>query len=79
MLFLLADSPQKLKLGKIHDTLIIFSNIMPSSPKLKRIGFFVKSKATTLHEVTRGNAPNLVLKRMLGHFLKFQPRAKMFD
>ena len=68
MLFLLTDSPQKLKLEKIHDTLIILFDVSPSSPRLQRIGFFIK-KRTTLQQVTGGNMPNLIVKRMLQHFL----------
>ena len=40
MLFLLTDSPQKLKLEKIHDTLIILFYESPSSPQLQRLVFF---------------------------------------
>ena len=42
MLFLLADSPQKLKLEKIHITLIIFFYVSPSSPQLQRLFFLLK-------------------------------------
>ena len=35
MLFLLTDSPQKLKLEKVHDTLVILFYVSPSSPPLK--------------------------------------------
>ena len=40
MLFLLTDSPQKLKLEKILDTLKTLSDVMPSFPQLQGIGFF---------------------------------------
>ena len=40
MLFLLTDSPQKLKLENIHDTLIILFYVSPRSPQLQRLFFF---------------------------------------
>ena len=40
MLFLLTDSPQKLKLEKPHGTLISFFYVSPSSPQLQRFFFF---------------------------------------
>ena len=67
MLFLLADSPQKLKLEKIHGTLIILFYVSPSSPQLQTL-FLLKhthKKATTLQQMTGGNTPNLLLKRLL--------------
>ena len=41
MLFLLTDSSQKLKLEKIHGTLIILFYVIPSSPQLQRLFFFL--------------------------------------
>ena len=67
MLFLFADSPQKLKLEKIHGTLIILFYVSPSSPQLQTL-FLLKhthNKATTLQQMTGGNTPNLLLKRLL--------------
>ena len=40
MLILLTDSPQKLKLEKIHEALIILFDVSPTSPQQERIGFF---------------------------------------
>ena len=40
-LFLLTDSTQKLKLEKIHGTLIILFYVSPGSPQLQRICFFL--------------------------------------
>ena len=40
MLFLLTDSPQKLKLEKIHGTLIILFYVSLSYRQLQRIFFF---------------------------------------
>ena len=37
MLFLLTDSPQKLKLKNVHDTLIILFNVSQRSPELQLI------------------------------------------
>ena len=66
MLFLLTDSTPKLKLEKIHGTVIILFYGSQSSPQLQRICFFIKDtqKAATPQEVTGGNLPNLVLKRI---------------
>ena len=68
-IFLLTDSPQKLKSGKINDTLKNLFDVRPSYPQLQGISFFVK-KTTFLQQVTGRNIQNLILKRMLGHFLK---------
>ena len=40
MLFLVTDSPQKLKLGNIHDTLIILFYVSPSSRQLQILFIF---------------------------------------
>ena len=40
MIFVLTDSPQKLKLENIHDTLIILFYVSPRSPQLQRLFFF---------------------------------------
>ena len=42
MLFLLTDSPQKLKLEKFHGTLIILFYVSWSSSQLQRLFFFIK-------------------------------------
>ena len=44
MLILLTDSPQKLKLKNIHDTLIILFYESPRSPQLKGFSFSIKNK-----------------------------------
>ena len=41
MIFLLRDSPQKLKLKVIHVTLIILFYLGPSSPQLQGVFFFL--------------------------------------
>ena len=46
MLFLLKDSPQKLKLKNIHDTLIILFYVSPGSPQLKGFTFSIKNTHT---------------------------------
>ena len=65
MLFLLTDSPQKLKLEKINGTFIILFYMSMSSPQLKRLFFFLlkTQKTIALQEVTGENTLNLVLKR----------------
>ena len=48
MLILLTDSPQKLKLEKIHDTLIILFYVSRRFPQLQRLFFFyLKQKTST--------------------------------
>ena len=78
MLFLLTDSPQKLKLEKVHGTLIILFYVSPSSPQLQRLLVLLKTqKKNILQQVTDGNTPNLILKRMLRYFLKTPPLKKI--
>ena len=75
------DSPQKLKLEKIHGTLIILFYVSPSSPQLQRLFFFLlkTQKNPTLQQFTGGNTANLVLKRMLRYFLKIPPLKKILQ
>ena len=56
------DSPQELKLEKIHGTLIILYQASPSSPQLQKICFFYQKlkKINTLQQVAGENTPNLV-------------------
>ena len=77
MLFLLIDSLQKLKLEKIHGTLIIVLYVSASSPQLQRLFFFIKIQKNN-HSSTSGwwEYTNLVLKRMLRYFLKIPPLKK---
>ena len=76
MVFLLTDSPQKLKLGKIHGTLIILFYISLSTP------CFVNKKnththTTTLQQMTGDKTLNLVLKKMLEPFLKIHKNIRI--
>ena len=48
MLFLLTDSPQKLKSENIHDTLIIILYVSPRSPQLQRHSFFYYLTSTQI-------------------------------
>ena len=73
MLFLLTDSHQKLKLENIHDTLIILFDVLLNYKELA----FLLRKTTTLQQVSDGNTPNPVLKRILVHFLKFPSLQKI--
>ena len=43
MLFLMTDSPLKLKLKTIHGTLIIFFYVSRSSPQLQKLPFLLKT------------------------------------
>ena len=62
----------------INSTLIIFFYGSLSSPQLQKICFFIKNtEIPVLQQVTGGNTPNIVLKRMLGHFLKTPQLKKM--
>ena len=47
MLFLLTDSPQKLKSENIHGTLIILLHVSPRSPQLQRHSFSTKTHTHT--------------------------------
>ena len=77
---LLTDSPQKLKSEKIHGTWIILFYVSVGSPQLQRLLFLLKTlNTTTLQQVTGGNTPNLVLKRMLRYFLKTLPLKKILQ
>ena len=44
----LLTDPQKLKLEKIHDTLIFLFYVSPSSPPLQRLFFFIKNTKNNL-------------------------------
>ena len=73
MLFLLTDSPQKLKLEKTLGTLIInylLSKFEFSSTSKTFIFLLETQKTTTLQQVTGEKTLNLVLKKMLELFLK---------
>ena len=74
ILFLMTDSPQRLKQKKkIHGALTILFYVSPSSPKLQRLFFFLleTQNITTLQPVTGGNTPNLFLKRILIYSTNF--------
>ena len=47
----------------------------------KEFAFFTKKhlKVTTLHQVLGGNTLSLVLKRIVGHFLKIQPIKEILE
>ena len=81
MPFVLKDSSQKLKLEKFHGILIILFYVSLISPQLQRICFFYlkHKKVTTLQQVTDGNTLSLVLKRIVGHFLKIQPIKEILE
>ena len=81
MQFLLKDSPRKLKLEKFHVILIILFYVSLISSQLQRICFLYwkHEKVTTLHQVTGENTLSLVLKRMVGHFLKIQPNEEILE
>ena len=68
----------KTKIGKVHGTLIILFYVSPSSPQLQRLLVLLKTqKKNILQQVTDGNTPNLILKRMLRYFLKTPPLKKI--
>ena len=76
MLFLLTDSPQKLKFEKIHDAVIILFYKSPGSPQLQKLLFLLNTqKTTSLQQVTGEN----VLERMLRYFLKIPPLKKILQ
>ena len=74
MLFLLTDSPHKLKSEKIHTTLLCKPEFSSTTKT-----FFIKKKKqkkTTLQQVTGGKTLNLALK-MLELFLKIQENIRI--
>ena len=80
MLFLLTDSPQKLNFKKVNGTLLIIFYVGPSSPQPQRIPFLLKTHTKNiLLQVAGGNTPIIVLKRMLGHFVKIPPLKNILE
>ena len=75
--------PSKTKIGKDlwkKFRKVILFYVSPSSPQLQTLRFLFKiQKLTTLQQVTGGNTPNIVLKRMLKHFLKTSPLKKILQ
>ena len=80
MLFLLTDSPQKLKLGKIPGILIILFYEILSFPQLQSLFFFLleTQKKTTIQQVNSGKTINVVFKEMLELFLKILKKIDFF-
>ena len=80
MLFLLTDSPQKLKLGKIPGILIILFYEILSFPQLQSLFFFLleTQKKTTIQQVNSGKTINVVFKKMLELFLKILKKIDFF-
>ena len=66
--------PSKTKIGKDSRKKFMkkfFFCVSPSFPQLQRLLLLLKTQKTTaLQQVTRGNTPNIALKRMLRYFLK---------
>ena len=81
MPFLLTDSPQKLKLEMTDGTLIILTDVSPSSPQQQRHCFLlIKTlEKTILQQVSCENTPIIVLKRMIGSFLKFPSLKRILE
>ena len=75
--------PSKTKIGKKswkRFRKIIIFYVSPSSHQLQRLLFSLKTqKTTTLQQVTRGEPPNVVLKRILEIFLKVPPFKKILE
>ena len=74
MLFSLADSPQKTKIGKDS---WYFNNSLLCTPEFSLtakafLSLLKTQNTTTLQQVTGGKTLNLVLKKMLELFLEFQ-------
>ena len=71
--------PSKTKIEnswRIHKNNSLLCN--HSSPQLQRLPFLLETqKTTSLQQVTGGNSPNIVLKRMLRYFLKTPPLKKI--
>ena len=69
MLFLLTDSPQKLKLEKVHSALIILFYVSPSSPPLQ---FRFKEDAKILFKNSTTQENITILRQSLLFLLKTQ-------
>ena len=73
--------PSKTKIEnswRIHKNNSLLCN--HSSPQLQRLPFLLETqKTTSLQQVTGGNSPNIVLKRMLRYFLKTPPLNKILE
>ena len=69
MLFLLKESPQKLKLKKIHGTLIIIAYVSPSSPQLqsyfKRNTKILSKNSTSQENITTSRQNLLFLLKTI--------------
>ena len=75
MLFLLTDSPQKLKLEKVHGALIIFCSVSPSSPLLQ-------SRFEDNAKILSKNSPteeNITILRQNFHFLLKKKTQKKYN
>ena len=71
MQYLLIDSPEKLKVKDINDTLMSLFYVSTGFPQLQKNFLFIKNPI--FQQVTIGNTQILVLKRMLEHFLRIPP------
>ena len=59
---------------------IILFYVSPSYPQLQRLLLLLKiQKKPTLQQVSGGNTPNIVLKRILRYFLKTPPLKKILQ
>ena len=80
MLFFSTDSSQNLKSRKVNCAVIIICYVCKTkfSSTIKNLLFFIKNtkkKQHILQQVTRGNTPVLILKRMVGQ--KIPPLKKI--
>ena len=75
--------PSKTKIGKRswkRFRKIIIFHVSPSSHQLQRLLFSLKTqKTTTLQQVTGGEPPNVILKRIVELFLKVPPFKKILE
>ena len=64
----------------MNGTLIILFYVSTNSPKLQSFRFFIKNTLKNfLQQVTARNKAIIVLKRMLGHFLKIPPFKQILE
>ena len=80
MLFFSTDSSQNLKSRKVNCTVIILCYVCKTkfSSTIKNLLFLLRTqKKHILQQVTRGNTPVLILKRMVGHFVNNPPLKKI--
>ena len=66
----MSQSQENLRADGRRDRQTVFHRTLPAK---------TRGTTTSLQQVTAGNTPNLVLKRMVKYFLKIQPLKKILQ